>query len=76
MAFRWRANSDLRLDASGDEEFYFSSSEFRVRKASFEREKRVSSKKSEFRVITVSFELEKRVSSKKGEFRVRKASFE
>ena len=58
------------------EGFYFSSSEFRVRKVSFKLKKRVSSKNSEFRVRKVSFELKRRVSSKKSEFRVRKMSFE
>ena len=45
------------------EEFFFSSSEFRVTKASFELEKWVSSQKSEFRVKKVSFEFKKWVSS-------------
>ena len=55
---------------------FFSSIEFRVRKASLELEKRVSSKKSKFRVRKASFQLGKRVSSKKSEFQVRKVSFE
>ena len=48
--------------ASYREGFYFSSSEFRVRKVSFELKKRVSSKNSEFRVRKASFELKEKVS--------------